>query len=262
MDEVELGHDHFGRLHREGGVHEGAVVRAFSQAAGDTEDVDLAAHGCSPQWSLANPAHDAGQAGSPGGLPGGKCTQGRVRGELFQTGRAIRVRIGRMSPTTGQDALRRVDERRMAVWQSFLKAHAGVAVALNKELEEEREMPVGWYSVLLNLSQAPDGKVRMQDLAEAVLLSFSGMTRLFDRMETSGLVKRKACSEDRRGIFAVITPEGREAFKNAAPVHIRGIHEHFARHLTDDEVAVLEAALGRIVAASVPGSPHGCDEAE
>ena len=150
----------------------------------------------------------------------------------------------------------------MAVWQSFLKAHAGVAVALNKELEEEREMPVGWYSVLLNLSQAPDGKMRMQELAESVLLSFSGMTRLLDRMEAAGLVKRRACSEDRRGIFAVITPEGRDAFKNAAPVHIRGIQEHFARHLTDDEVSVLESALGKIVAASAPGSPHGCDDAE
>jgi DNA-binding MarR family transcriptional regulator len=155
-----------------------------------------------------------------------------------------------------------MDERRLAVWQAFLKAHAGLAYMLNRELEEARGMPVGWYLVLLNLSKAPGGRVRMQELAESVLLSFSGMTRLFDRMAAAGLVKRAPCAQDKRGTFAVITPDGRRAFKRAAPVHLRGVQEHFARHLTDEEVAAMESALGKIVAAAATSAPHGCDEGE
>jgi len=83
-----------------------------------------------------------------------------------------------------------------------------------------------------------------------VLLSKSGLSRLVDRMVEAGLVRRERCQDDRRGWFAVLTDQGRSALRRAAPVHLRGIHEHFTRHLSPEEVEVLTAALSRVVAAA------------
>lgn len=152
----------------------------------------------------------------------------------------------------------RADDLRLAVWQAFLKAHSALAATLDRELEAEQGMPLGWYGALLNLSQAPGGRMRMQELAGLVMLSCSGLTRLSDRMEAAGLVRREACPEDRRGTFVVITPKGRRSFNRAAAVHLRGIQEHFARHLSDQEAAALASALCKIVAAAELGAPHRC----
>ena len=145
---------------------------------------------------------------------------------------------------------------RIAVWRSFLQAHASLVGQLEHELQVERELPLAWYDVLLNLNEA-DGRQRMQELARSVLLSKSGLTRLVDRMEGAGLLRREQCPSDRRGTLAVLTAEGKAVLRRAAPVHLRGIEEHFARHLTDDEVAVLQRALDRVVAAN----QEACDRA-
>jgi DNA-binding MarR family transcriptional regulator len=139
-------------------------------------------------------------------------------------------------------------ERHLAAWRSLLEAHAAVVELLARELEAERGLPLGWYDVLLTLDHAPEHRLRMQELAQSVLLSKSGLTRLIDRMEANGLVRREPCPSDRRGAFAVLTPQGRSAFRRAAPVHLRGIQEHFARHLDDQEAATLFAALARVTA--------------
>jgi DNA-binding MarR family transcriptional regulator len=141
-------------------------------------------------------------------------------------------------------------ERHLAAWRSLLEVHATVVELLSRELEEQRGLPLGWYDVLLTLDQAPEQRLRMQELAQSVLLSKSGLTRLIDRMEAEGLVRRERCPSDRRGAFAVLTPEGRSAFRRAAPVHLRGIQEHFARHLDDDEAATLHDALARVTSAA------------
>jgi DNA-binding MarR family transcriptional regulator len=139
-------------------------------------------------------------------------------------------------------------ERHLAAWRSLLEAHAAVVELLARELEAERGLPLGWYDVLLTLDQAREHRLRMQELAQSVLLSKSGLTRLIDRMEANGLVRREPCPSDRRGAFAVLTPQGRSTFRRAAPVHLRGIQEHFARHLDDQEAATLVAALARVTA--------------
>jgi DNA-binding MarR family transcriptional regulator len=90
----------------------------------------------------------------------------------------------------------------------------------------------------------------MQELSSSVLLSKSGLSRLVDRMVEAGLVRRERCEDDRRGWFAVLTDQGRSALRRAAPVHLRGIHEHFTRHLTPDEIQTVTAALARVVAAA------------
>ncbi len=156
----------------------------------------------------------------------------------------------------------RVDARKLAVWRSFLKSHAGLAATLARELEEERGLPLAWYGVLLSLSEALEGRMRLQELAGAVFLSFSGLTRLLDRIEAAGLVTRQPCPEDRRGLYAEITPAGRRAFRRAAAVHLRGIQEHFARHITDEEAAVLESALGKVAAAASTSQPGCCQDSE
>jgi DNA-binding MarR family transcriptional regulator len=82
-----------------------------------------------------------------------------------------------------------------------------------------------------------------------VLLSKSGLTRLVDRMERSGLVARQPCGEDGRGLLAVLTPAGRDALRRAAPVHLRGVEQHFASHLSEAEARTLRVALGKVVRA-------------
>ena len=156
----------------------------------------------------------------------------------------------------------RPDDLHLAAWRSLLEAHAAVTDLLERELEREQGLALSKFEVLLKLADAPGGRMRMLELAESVLLSKSGLSRLVDRMVEAGLVRRERCEDDRRGWFAVLTDQGRSALRRAAPVHLRGIQEHFARHLEPDEVQVLAAALGRVVAAaraSVEAQPEPGD---
>jgi DNA-binding MarR family transcriptional regulator len=144
----------------------------------------------------------------------------------------------------------RPDPAQLAAWRRLLEAHATVTELLEHELVAARGLPLSRYDVLLNLAEAPGGRLRMQELSASVLLSKSGLSRLVDRMVEAGLVRRERCEDDRRGWFAVLTDQGRSALRRAAPVHLRGIHEHFTRHLSPEEVQVLTAALSRVVAAA------------
>jgi DNA-binding MarR family transcriptional regulator len=140
-----------------------------------------------------------------------------------------------------------VPPRQMAAWRAFLTAHARITDVLARELRERTGLPLTWYDVLVQLSEAPDRRLRMQELAARVLLSKSGLTRLIDRMEQEGLVTRYPCEDDRRGTYAQMTEEGRATIRGAAPTHLAGIVEHFGAHVEDDEADVLAAALARVV---------------
>lgn len=140
----------------------------------------------------------------------------------------------------------RIPADRLAAWRAFLEAHARVTEVLARELRDEIQVPLAWYDVLVHLQEADDNRLRMQELAEAVLLSKSGLTRLVDRMESEGLVQRAACPDDRRGTFAELTPQGFELLRSMTPTHLRGVHEHFTSLLADEEVEVLATALRRI----------------
>src|SRR5437588_11885912 len=128
-----------------------------------------------------------------------------------------------------------MDEERMAAWMTLLQAHAAVVAALGEKLERERGLPLSWYEVLIQLAAAPEGKLRMQDLARSVLLSKSGVTRLVDRMEQMGLVERSACTSDRRVIYAGISERGRTKLRESLPVFVEGFEEHFARFLSESD---------------------------
>lgn len=141
-----------------------------------------------------------------------------------------------------------LDEPLLAAWRAFIRAHATVVDRLDHELQAEQDLPLTWYEVLFHLERAPEHRLRLSDLASQLLLSRSGITRLVDRMVASGAIERQACPTDRRGAFAVLTRDGLGRLRQARPVHLRGIEQHFARHLRADEVDTVRAALERVVA--------------
>lgn len=139
-----------------------------------------------------------------------------------------------------------LNSQQLHAWRSFLTAHARVIARLEEELDQEQHLQITWYEVLLLLREAPEGRLRMHELAESRLLSRSAATRLVDRMEEAGLVERAVSSDDRRGTFVALTPEGLAALRRTAPVHLRGIEEHFARHLSDEETEVVAETMSRV----------------
>jgi len=143
-----------------------------------------------------------------------------------------------------------LNRHEMAAWRGFLEAHRRVADVLERELRSCEDLPLSWYDVLVQLSEAPDNALRMRELADAVLLSKSGLTRLVDRMEQAGLVERRETADDGRGVLAALTEVGMQRLRDAAPTHIRGVRAHFINQLGEDEVQVLADALHRIAQAA------------
>ncbi len=112
-------------------------------------------------------------------------------------------------PTPTADPLL-LDRDELGAWRGLLRAHSSLTKALDAELMREHGLPLSSYEVLLFLAEAPGGQMRMSELADGVLISRSGLTRLVDRMERDGLLRRERCEDDARGWFAAITDEGRE----------------------------------------------------
>lgn len=135
----------------------------------------------------------------------------------------------------------------MDAWQTLLRTHAHVIAVLERELVDEADLPLSWYDVLLNLHEAPQRRLRMQELADAVVLSRSGLTRLVDRMAVAGLVQRRHSDDDRRVIYAILTDGGERRLREAAPVHVRGIEAHFGQYLTESEANELVGTLSRVM---------------
>ena len=156
---------------------------------------------------------------------------------------------GRSAETAAQ--VSSVRRPQLAAWRAFLEAHARTTELLARELKETEGIALTWYDVLVQLSEADDHRLRMQELADRVLLSKSGLTRLIDRMERHNLVHRSACPSDRRGTFAELTPEGLTMLRKAAPTHLRGVREHFAELFDDDEATTLTELLGRVADAAI-----------
>jgi DNA-binding MarR family transcriptional regulator len=140
---------------------------------------------------------------------------------------------------------RRIDVRFKA-WRAFLQAHSVVVSRVESMLQASCGLPFTWYDVLFQLAEAPEGRLRMHELADAVLLSRSGLTRSVDRIEAAGLVTRRAIPDDRRGTHVAITDAGREKLAAAFPVVRQAVLEHFAAHLSGEDVESLVRILGRI----------------
>ena len=141
-----------------------------------------------------------------------------------------------------------LNTQQLTAWRSFLRAHARIVAKLEQELDDEHRLQLTWYEVLLLLREAPGGRLRMHELAESRLLSRSAATRLVDRMEAASLVERETSAHDRRGTFVGLTADGLAALRRTAPVHLRGIEEHFARHLSDEETEIVAETMARLAA--------------
>jgi DNA-binding MarR family transcriptional regulator len=135
---------------------------------------------------------------------------------------------------------------RLAAWEALIRAHATLLRALDAELQSEQGISAGDYDVLITLANAPDGSLRMRELADRVILSRSGITRRVDRLERDGLVRRQPASDDGRSIVACLTDVGRERLREAAGVHLAGVEERFLKRYSDEELATIAALLERV----------------
>lgn len=143
--------------------------------------------------------------------------------------------------------LRAECEKGRAAWPVFLRSSGLLIDILDRELRAATGLQLTWFDVLAQLSKTSDGRMPMKQLAENILLSKSGITRLVDRMETAGLIRRDSCATDGRVVYAAITPAGRKLFHRAAPIAFRGVEEHFARHITPAEAQALVSILSKIL---------------
>jgi DNA-binding MarR family transcriptional regulator len=154
---------------------------------------------------------------------------------------------------------RQLDARELRAWRGMLRAHAALTKALDADLEATHGIPLSTYEVLMYLNDAEGGRMRMRDLATSVILSRSGLTRLVDRLEREGLLRRETCPSDARGAFAVLTPAGASKLAAARDGHLAGVRSLFLAHFSGEELDALGDAWERVVpgAASAPGPSCG-----
>jgi DNA-binding MarR family transcriptional regulator len=147
------------------------------------------------------------------------------------------------SPTTPLEELSGVE---LGAWRGLLRVHTALVRELDAELDAAHGLPLSSYDVLIYLRAAPGRRLRMAELADSVLLSRSGVTRLVDRLEREGLLVRDACTSDGRGLFAVLTDKGEQVLARARPTHLAGVRERFLRHFSDDELRTLARFWERV----------------
>ncbi|MFZ4814847.1 MAG: MarR family winged helix-turn-helix transcriptional regulator [Phototrophicaceae bacterium] len=131
-------------------------------------------------------------------------------------------------------------------WRLFLTAHRLLIADIDRRLAAAEQIPLNWYDVLIELYEAPDQKLRMADLAQRVLLTRSGLTRLVDQLEAKGYLRRELDPDDRRGFYAILTDAGVAAMRAAWPIYAAGIQQLFGSHLSAEEAAVLVRLFERM----------------
>jgi DNA-binding MarR family transcriptional regulator len=167
---------------------------------------------------------------------------------------------GAVGKTTGPPTLTAGE---LAVWRVFLRVHASLTRRLEHDLLMEHDLPLASYDVLVQLAEAPQRRLRMTDLADRVLLSRSGLTRLVDRLTTEGLVERQSCPSDARGLFTVLTEAGLNRLRQAAPTHLRGIEDYMTRRLEPAELDALGVLLAKLLSDAERDPPSdGCGASE
>ncbi|WP_035303321.1 MarR family winged helix-turn-helix transcriptional regulator [Actinokineospora inagensis] len=149
----------------------------------------------------------------------------------------------------------RTDQLGIEAWRSVLLAYNAALRAIETELDRAGTVPLTWYDVLLELQAAEAPGLRMRDLADRVVLSRTRVSRLVDEMAAAGLVRKETDTADRRVVWAVLTDEGRTAFRKTVPVYLGGIEKHFAHWLTEEEKQVCATALLKVATAHAACDP-------
>ncbi|MGA4843446.1 MarR family winged helix-turn-helix transcriptional regulator [Streptomyces sp. G45] len=147
-----------------------------------------------------------------------------------------------------------LDDDEMAAWQAFLTAGALLDRRIEQQLKDEAGLSHLQYEVLVRLSAAEGGALRMSELADAVITTKSGLTYQITQLEKAGLVRRRSCERDVRGVYAVLTDAGRARLEEAAPGHVAVVRAHLVDVLTADQLAALREGLGEVVR-RLGGSP-------
>ena len=142
----------------------------------------------------------------------------------------------------------------MDAWVNLVVSHSRLMSALDEELRAEHGSTMGDYDVFVQLSRAPGGRLRMCDLASAVLLSPSGLSRRVERLERAGLVQRRRSDDDARSIEAALTDEGKRYFRRLRKTHRAGVRERFADRFSEEELETLAGLLSRLTGTSEPDS--------
>src|ERR1022692_4640089 len=126
-------------------------------------------------------------------------------------------------------------DERVKLFALLIETNARLSRSLGAQLEGACGLPLAWFEVLLQLRQAPEGRLKMNVIADAIVHSTGGTTRLIDRLEEAGLVERQLCPSDRRAIHVAITPQGNVKLDEALRVHMDYLEEHVSSRLTCDE---------------------------
>jgi DNA-binding MarR family transcriptional regulator len=147
--------------------------------------------------------------------------------------------------------------RELAAWRGFLRTHARLLRHLDRQLTDEQGLPTSSYEVLLRLAEAPGGSMRMKDIADSLLLSRSGLSRVVDELERKGYVARQPCASDARGTEAVITRSGRGAFRKAQSSHLRNVRAEFLDKLSEEQLRRLGEVWTAVGLAEAPDTDYG-----
>ena len=159
-----------------------------------------------------------------------------------ESGQKSRQSEGHENPTLAVT----IPEAQHAAWYQILRAYSKVGQRIEQRLLQAQQIPSHWYDVLVTLEKAPEQRMRMSELAENVLTSPSNLTRLVDRLETKGLLRRETCPEDRRVSYAILTEAGGQARLAAWPIIAGGVVELFAAKVSDEEAHIIAEALCRV----------------
>ncbi|WP_441246815.1 MarR family winged helix-turn-helix transcriptional regulator [Kitasatospora sp. McL0602] len=146
------------------------------------------------------------------------------------------------------DEPRWLDELEMAAWRGFVAASNLINRRLEQQFKEDAGLSHTQYEILVQLSAAPDGSLRMTDLAARLVTSKSGLTYQITQLEKAGLVARRSCASDDRGVFAELTAEGWRVLRAAAPGHVATVREVLIDVLSREQLAVLAEGLGEVSA--------------
>ncbi|HET6877777.1 MAG TPA: MarR family transcriptional regulator [Jatrophihabitans sp.] len=152
--------------------------------------------------------------------------------------------------------------REQRAWRAYLDMHARLSAQLNREMQDASGLSIADFSVLVQLSEHVDGRVRVLELAKALGWEKSRLSHQLTRMQQRGLVERSNCSEDRRGAFIVLTDSGRAAVEDAAPRHVEAVRRYLFDGITDEQVGALDAiahaVVARLDAACAAAGPDPC----
>lgn len=144
--------------------------------------------------------------------------------------------------------VRKPSETAVTAWARLIRAQQALLERVEADLKREGLPPLGWYDVLLELNREKDGRFRQFEICDKVLLSKYNLSRLLDRLEREGLVKRQRCEEDGRGAIVTLTAAGRVLQRKMWPVYERAIERYFARHLSAAEAEHLAELMRRLIA--------------